>query len=212
MLRCPKCKLLYNDETQKFCTGDGTRLLPVDQDINQAAEKTTARRTPTGELLFETFISPPASSTIKKIDPTKGKPSYQMFGLHSAGMTNASSEAKATNGFHSFDYLIVKDETKLEEIQLAPTLNKISTSNLLKSDKPPERGRFGSSFVLLCLLSALIFLTCLAFAANYFFSDQQQSPVLPASRQTSATLNLGNGKEIVWLAASESQFALRKNI
>ena len=186
--------------------------MPVDQALGQGAEKKRARRTPTGELLFETFISPPASPTVKKTDSAQGKPSYQMFGLHSTSMTNASSEAAATNGFHSFDYLIVKDEAKREKIQSTPTLDKISTGNLLKSDDPEKRGRFGSSFILLCVLSALIFLTCLAFVANYFFSDQQKTPVLPASHQTSATLNLGNGREIAALAASDCQFALRKNI
>ena len=170
MLRCPKCKCLYNDETQKFCTGDGTRLLPIDQAVGEAtAENNAARRTPTGELLFETYILPPTDSTAKRAIPSKGKPSYQMFGLHTADLTKASPETGATNGFHSFDYLSVKNETKFErEAQSVPELNKTSSRSYPSREGSEKKHKFGSSFVLLCLLSALIFLTCLAFAASYF--------------------------------------------
>ncbi len=212
MLRCSKCKHLYNDETQKFCTSDGTRLLPVDQPFGQTEEKIAARRTPTGELLFETFISPPTSSTIKRIDSPNKKPSYQMFGLHSANVPNQSPENKATNGFHSFDYLIVRDETKIEQNQSVPMFDRTSGSKPLDRGEHEKKSKFGPSFILLCLLSALIFLTCLAFVASYFFSEQQKSPALPVSRQANAALNLPDEKEITSLTVSDGRFVLRKTI
>ena len=174
MLRCSKCKCIYNDETQNFCTTDGTRLLRVGRIAGEIPEIDLSRRTPYGELLFETFISPPSSSSVKKVAPAKGKPSYQMFGLHSSNTANATPETKATNGFHSFDYLIVKEkETKLGQAQFIPKLNETSGSNSINGSESEKKRQPGSSFILLCLISALIFLTCLAFVAYYFLTEHR---------------------------------------
>ena len=190
MLRCPKCKCIYNDETQKFCTGDGIRLLGLDQAIDEMPKAVSSRRTPPGELLFRTFVSPPQNTSVKKVAPLKGKPSYQMFGLHSSNTSDATGEMSATNGFHSFDYLVVKNnETKVGHSDSAPTLNEISEGNSTYGAQSAEKRKFGPSFILFCLLSALIFLTCLAFLANYIFREQSLAPA-PSTRETSAATNL----------------------
>lgn len=58
MLRCPKCSRIFQDGTQRFCTHDGGRLLPVSEPLRLVNEATATQlnieRNQTGELSFET--------------------------------------------------------------------------------------------------------------------------------------------------------------
>ncbi|MBC7795789.1 MAG: protein kinase, partial [Pyrinomonadaceae bacterium] len=57
MLRCPKCSRIYQDGTQRFCTHDGGRLLPVSEPLRPANQATATHlnieRNQTGELSFK---------------------------------------------------------------------------------------------------------------------------------------------------------------
>lgn len=182
MLRCPKCKFTYNDETQIFCTNDGARLLNFDQAPEETPKNDLSRRTPIGELLFEIYISPPGALASKETASPKAKPSYQMFGLHSSSGANARQDAKAANGFHSFDYLVVRDdETKAGLAQFAPKTRETSRDKMTDDVVVKGKQKFGTPFILICLLSALIFLTCLMFIVNYFLKEQHQSSTLPSA-------------------------------
>jgi hypothetical protein len=188
------------------------RLLRIGRAVGEILETDSSRRTPNGELLFETFISP-SSSSIKKTAPAKGKPSYQMFGLHSSNTADTVPETKAPNGFHSFDYLIVKEnETTPRQAQSVPKLNETSGGELIDGRESEKKRKFGTAFILLCLISALIFLTCLAFVSYYFLTEQQRPPASPVIRETSTAITLATEKDIALLTENAGQFSVRKNI
>lgn len=172
MLRCPKCNCTCYDDTQIFCTGDGSRLLPINQaEVEESANSKPSRRTPPGELLFEIFMSPPnTSAAVKKVVSANGKSSFQRFGLRSSNILDAAPETESASGFHSFDSLIVHDQkTELGDRKTETDYNEVFEENFVDGIQSTAKRKFSASLFLYCLLGAVLFLTGLAFAANYFF-------------------------------------------
>ncbi|MEP6922839.1 MAG: hypothetical protein ABI954_00105 [Pyrinomonadaceae bacterium] len=211
MLRCPKCSCVYQDDTQKFCIKDGARILPVDESLEQMPSHKLPRRTPPGELLLETFISPSDDISFESVAQfnRSSTPSFQSFGIHSSHTLDTMREVKATNGFHSFDSLIVDNkETRIAKTQVASNSNALPHDSLIHVNGNNQVKKVSASFIIVCLLGALLFLTVLAFAATYFFREQGQIPAHPIG-ETTFTTNSTTGKVVV-LPSSYLSFRSRR--